>query len=858
MKIKPSFYYGFPLLLVFFFFCLTPVHAQDWLPDPVLRQTIQESLGLPANTSLTKDDMRQLIRLDGNHKGITDLRGLEFATNLRILHLGGNENNITDIRPLANLTNLVGLHIWRVRRHDTHRAPLDIRPLANLVNLEVLSLERQGLSDISVLANLTKLHKLALTHNNIVDFSPLADLTHLRKLWIKNNWGTDLSPLRGLNIPDFRYDEVCDFTSQGESVTARIENRTFPSIVALFPKGSVEEMTRYDFHYGTHFGLWWQRTETEPTHGLAIRLSGDVAQARESRQQMLGQNPNMVFFTGMGAGLHNYQPSNAATAFPADSDFWLRDRQGNIIQNANDAWMLNILNPALQDVLIERIVGIATCGVFDGILIDSMGNHGIGGSGHQFYPAITDVPLTKEAIIEAHIRILSEVRARVPKDFLIVVNATRSKIPHYAEYINGNVMEPGWDYSYKGLAEIESTLLWSEAHFREPRLNWAQGFLITSEPPESPGNRQRMRLFTTMGLTHSDGYINVHYHSQSWRRWGDATENYWYNFYDADLGTPISETARRCDDCEGLFVREFTNGWAVYNRSGKAQTIQLPIQATGVASGITSTEHIVPDLDGEMYLKQAPSANSVGIVTVLEVATGTPQEPESVWMPDAALRAVVREEMGLPTHIALEKSRMLQLIHVDGNDTGIADLTGLEFATNLRTLHVGGNKNQITDLRPLANLTSLVNLYIWRTPPKDPDSVRVLDIRPLAKLTNLEALSLEGNGITDITLLSGMKKLTKLILTDNRIEDFSPLAGLMSLRTLRIRNNPATDFSPLAALTLVDFRLDADVNADGFVNVLDLVTVVNAFGKAEPDLNGDGIVNILDLVVVANAIRDLQ
>ncbi|MDE0685672.1 MAG: leucine-rich repeat domain-containing protein, partial [Candidatus Poribacteria bacterium] len=402
------------------------------------------------------------------------------------------------------------------------------------------------------------------------------------------------------------------------------------------------------------------------------------------------------------------------------------------------------------------------------------------------------------------------------------------------------------------LAEIESTLLWSEAHFREPQLNWAQGFLITSEPPESPGNRQRMRLFTTMGLTHSDGYINVHYHSQSWQRWGDVAKNYWYDFYDADLGKPIGETARHCADCEGLFVREFTKGWAVYNRSGKAQTIELPVKATGVASGITSTEHIVPDLDGEIYLKQAPSANSVGSVTVLEVTTGAPEEPESVWMPDAALRAVVRKEMGLPTHIALEKSRMPQLIHVDGNNKGITDLTGLEFATNLRNLHVGGNKNQITDLRPLANLTSLRHLRIWRKPPNT--RLVALDIHPLANLINLESLSLAGNGITDITLLAGMKKLTKLILTDNRIEDFSPLAGLTNLSTLNIRNNPGTDFSPLAALTITEFHLDADVNADGFVNVLDLVVVANALGKAEPDLNGDGVVNIQDLVIVANAL----
>ena len=228
--------------------------AEEWMPDPALRQTIREFLGLPANTPLTKDHMQQLQYLRGNHKGISDITGLEFATNLKELHLGGNKNNITDIRPLANLLNLKSLHIWRTpsKRHASVIV-LDIRPLANLINLEVLSLEGNGLSDISVLANLKKLRRLHLTHNNIVDFSPLAGLTQLRTLVIKNNWGTDLSPLTGLNITDFRYDEVCDFTSEGESVTTRVENRTFPSIAALWPKGSIEEMTRFDFHHGTHF-----------------------------------------------------------------------------------------------------------------------------------------------------------------------------------------------------------------------------------------------------------------------------------------------------------------------------------------------------------------------------------------------------------------------------------------------------------------------------------------------------------------------------------------------------------------------------------------------------------------------------
>ena len=50
---------------------------------------------------------------------------------------------------------------------------------------------------------------------------------------------------------------------------------------------------------------------------------------------------------------------------------------------------------------------------------------------------------------------------------------------------------------------------------------------------------------------------------------------------------------------------------------------------------------------------------------------------------------------------------------------------------------------------------------------------------------------------------------------------------------------------------VLQFKARADVNADGQIDVLDLVAVANNFGKTSPDLNGDGTVNILDLVFVS-------
>jgi hypothetical protein len=49
-----------------------------------------------------------------------------------------------------------------------------------------------------------------------------------------------------------------------------------------------------------------------------------------------------------------------------------------------------------------------------------------------------------------------------------------------------------------------------------------------------------------------------------------------------------------------------------------------------------------------------------------------------------------------------------------------------------------------------------------------------------------------------------------------------------------------------------------DVNADGVVNILDLVVVASNFGqtgKSSADVNGDGVVDIRDLVKVANALQ---
>ena len=121
------------------------------IPDPNLREAIQQALELPAGTPITRQDMEKLEYLDNEKTekmGITDLTGLEYATNLNAIPL--NQNEITDLTPLSNLIQLESLAAWG--------NPIsDISPLANLTQLRNLDLAGCDVADISPLANLTQL-----------------------------------------------------------------------------------------------------------------------------------------------------------------------------------------------------------------------------------------------------------------------------------------------------------------------------------------------------------------------------------------------------------------------------------------------------------------------------------------------------------------------------------------------------------------------------------------------------------------------------------------------------------------------------------------------------------------------------
>lgn len=157
--------------------------------DEKLESIVRETLRIKSDQPVTRKDMLGLWSLSASESGISDLSGLEYALNLRILHLWMNQ--ISDISALSGLVNLRELYL------DANQIE-DISALENLVNLYDLDLSDNQISDISVLSNLTNLMYLDLSYNNISDIQALKNLVNLYSLSLDGNQISDISAIKNL------------------------------------------------------------------------------------------------------------------------------------------------------------------------------------------------------------------------------------------------------------------------------------------------------------------------------------------------------------------------------------------------------------------------------------------------------------------------------------------------------------------------------------------------------------------------------------------------------------------------------------------------------------------------------------
>lgn len=107
-------------LLMCFTLPLTATAQVVNIPAPNLRAAVENALSKASGALITASDMATLTCLEPQNANISDLSGLEHATNLTELKLG--RNNIADISVMAGLTNLATL--WVQHNHISDLSPL--------------------------------------------------------------------------------------------------------------------------------------------------------------------------------------------------------------------------------------------------------------------------------------------------------------------------------------------------------------------------------------------------------------------------------------------------------------------------------------------------------------------------------------------------------------------------------------------------------------------------------------------------------------------------------------------------------------------------------------------------------------
>ena len=223
----------------------------------------------------------------------------------------------------------------------------------------------------------------------------------------------------------------------------------------------------------------------------------------------------------------------------------------------------------------------------------------------------------------------------------------------------------------------------------------------------------------------------------------------------------------------------------------------------------------------------------------IEISEEPPVKPDptdpsdlssEVMIPDANLRAAVREVLGLTPNEVLTQQAMLGLtslrylgLELSDNEK-IVDLTGLEYALNLDHLNLYGHL--ISDLRSLARLTKLRSLWLAGNKIANVHPLTSLpleelglggnpitDFTPLAELTNLTRLDFWGNGLGNNHLqsITGLTQLMQLDLRNNQISDVTLLTKLVNLKKLQLKGNPISDTSPLRELLSGNPNLEIDI-----------------------------------------------
>ena len=708
------------------------------IPDTNLRTAIETALNKQAEEPITPAEMATLTNLDASNANISDLTGLEFATNLT--RLGLANNSISDISAVAGLTNLTWLTLGG-------NLVSDISAVTGLTKLRWLGLSNNSISDISAVAGLANLTSLLLNGNSISDIAPLVANTQL------GSGDTVNVQKNPLNYPSI-YTHIPTLQSRG--VTVNFDPRTPTTLLKIsgdnqqgtlgtaLPNPFVVEVK--DQFSKAFKGVPVIFTVTAGGGVLSTQTAATDADGRAQTTLTLGIKPGpntvrvsveeisepVIFNTGEGVNIPD--PSLRAKIEAA-----LTKKPGNLITTAEMATLtsLEAPNANISDLTgLEHATNLTSLGLRD----NSVSN------------ILPLAELTHLTSLDLQSNSVSDISPLAGLTNLTVL------------VLNGNSI-------------LDISVVSNLTNVTRLRLK------LNSIADLAP-------LVTNTGLGSGDeidvrenplNYPSITTHIPTLISRGVTVE--------FDIRTPQTLEIVSGDTQQGVPGAVLANPFVVEVTDQHSKAFEgVPVTFTVTAGGgVLSTQIAATDPNGRaettLTLGSKPVLNTVrvsveGISEPVTFNTG-----EGVNIPDPNLRAKIKAALTKKPGNLITTAEMATLTSLEAPNANISDLTGLEHATHLTSL--GLRDNSVSNILPLAELTHLTSL--------DLQSNSVSDISPLARLTNLTVLVLNGNSILDISVVSNLTNLTRLRLKLNSIADLAPLVtntGLGSGDEIDVRENP--------------------------------------------------------------------
>ncbi len=853
------------------------VSEETWMPDAVLRAAVRATLQLQQGEALTQQAMTGLTGVGANGKQISDLTGLEHATNITSLRLDSNQisdltplqnlteityislysNPINSITPLQNLTKLTSLTFGNNLSSNYSPVPIgDITPLQNLTKLTSLTLKRCQISDITPLQNLTNLTQLNLAGNSISNLTPLQNLTKLTSLELYNNSISNLTPLQNLtNLTNLilRHNSITDITAlqnltkltslwiRGNQVSNITALQNLTELTSLYAEGcSISDITPLAkltklkvLHISSN-----QVSDITTLQNLTQLIQLDLRSNQISNVTSLEGLTTLKTLYISGNQISDYAPLRRLKAKNLDMGIDITIPPAPAPNNAPVA----VGTISAQSLTAGgSSVSVGVSGNFSDADNDTLTYTASSSSTSIATVSVSNaqVTITPVAAGSATITVTASDGSLTATQTIAVTvaAAVTNRAPVAVGTISAQSLTVGGSS-----AAVDVSSNFSDAD--NDTLTYTASSSSTSIATVSVSSAQVTITPVAVGsatitVTASDGSLT-------------ATQTIAVTVAAAP-GTNRAPVAVGTISAQSLTAGGSSAAVDVSSNFSDADNDTLTYTASSSSTSIATVSMsnaqvtITPVAAGSSTITVTASDGSL---TATQTIAVTVSSPTPISIPDTKLAAAVRSALGLGTNGVITQVNILRLTYLDAQAKSIANLTGLEHATNLTFLLLSGNA--ISDVDPLKSLTKLTNLWL--------NENNISDVDPLKSLTKLTTLLLDRNAISDVDPLKSLTKLTNLSLWKNDISDVDPLKSLTNLTTLSLNYNDISDVTPLKNLTnlhhlyLYSIGMSDVTPLKDFTSLIELNLGENAISDVDPLKS---LTNLTGLLMEKNDISDI-